>query len=117
MNKPICLEIRGYPIPGFKNGKMLIAKGKGGRPLPRPLLITRPDLQKVMDKMVASIESQLRSAFATRDAGTWTDASVQSWIASCVPADDCWAQVPEIHLKAELCKPGEEGASITIERL
>jgi hypothetical protein len=34
-----------------------------------------------------------------------------------VPADDCWEKIPEIVIRGELCQPGQEGATITIERL
>lgn len=113
----VTLEIKGKVIPGFKNNKMLIVKNQRGAPLPRPLLITRPDLQKQMTQIVASFESQLLSAYRIAAAETLTECSLLSWIASFVPEDDCLTQVPEIHIRAEMCEPGEEGATVTIERL
>jgi hypothetical protein len=113
----LTLELRGLVIPSFKNNKILIAKSPQGKPLDRPLLITKPEFQKIMARMVASIESQLRCAFRTEDGATLTGVSLRSAIALSMPEDDCWTQVPEISIRGELCEPGQEGATITIERL
>jgi hypothetical protein len=113
---PLTLEIIGL-IPSFKNHKMIITKGPGGRPLPRPLLITKPEYQERMKQITESFVLQLLSAFRTDSGETLTGCSLRSAIALCMPADDCWTQIPEIHLKAELCEPGEVGATILIERL
>lgn len=112
----LVLEVKGIVV-SFKNSKILIAKGRNGRPLPRPLLITKPELQKRMEEITESFVSQLLSAFPTGDGATLTGHSLRSAIASCTPADDCWTCLPEIHLKAELCAPGQEGATVILERL
>lgn len=96
---------------------MLITKDPRGRPLKNPLLITRPDLQKRMAKLTEDLKSQLESAYQTAIDGISTGCSLVSWIASHVPADDCWELVPEIQITAELCEPGKEGAEITITPL
>jgi hypothetical protein len=114
---PLKLEIKGMIVPSFKNSKQLIARGKGGRPLPRPLLITNPRYQKIMAAMVDSFHSQLLSAFQTTGGVTLTGASLRSAIASSVPADDAWRMLRPIHIDAELCKPGEEGVTLTLQRL
>jgi hypothetical protein len=114
--KPLILTVSG-PIPSFKNNKILIAKGPSGRPLERPLMITKPEFQKVMAKMVDSFVSQLQCAFQTGDGATLTGCSLRSAIALSVPADDCLTQVPEIHIRAEMVEKGREGATIVIERL
>jgi hypothetical protein len=113
---PLKLEVKGI-VPSFKNNKILITKGPSGKPLERPLLITKPEYQKKMAEITESFVLQLLSAFRTDSGGTLTGCSLRSAIALSMPADDCWTQIPEIHLKAELCEPGQEGASIMIERL
>lgn len=113
----ITLNLRGITIPSFKNNKMVIAKTPQGKPLDRPLLITKPEFQKVMLAIMDSFESELRSDFQQDAAQTLAGNSIQSWIAWCVPADDCWELIPEIQVSGELCEPGQEGATIVIERL
>jgi hypothetical protein len=116
-SRPVTIELRGIVVPSFKNNKILIAKSPSGKPLERPLLITKPENQKTMDKITDSIALQLLSAFRTDDGVTLTGRSLRCAIASCVPEDDCWTKVPEITIKGELCEPGNEGATIIIERL
>ena len=113
----VTLNLRGINIPSFKNNKMVITKSPNGRLLDRPLLITKPEFQKVMAAIMDSFESELCSAFQREGAQTLAASSIQSWIAWCVPADDCWEMIPEIQVSGELCEPGQEGATITIERL
>lgn len=113
----VKLVLKGITIPSFKNNKMVIAKSPSGKPLDRPLLITKPEFQKVMEQIMASFESQLLSAFQTADGQTLAASSTRSLIALSVPDDDCWSRIPEIHVRAEYCQPGEEGAEILIERL
>lgn len=133
----VVLELKGIgTIPSFKNNKMIIPpsskqiqmaldmgdlkaakaalKAFRGK---RPLMITKPEYQAVMNRMISSIASQLRSAFRTAAGPTCPESSIRSWIASYVPQDDCWTKIPDIVIKGELCAPGEEGATITIQRL
>jgi hypothetical protein len=110
------LEIRGLTVPSFKNNKILVSKGRNGQPLPRPLLITKPEFQKLMRKIEDSFVSQLISAFQTAGGETSTGHSLQSWIASIMPHDDCWTAVPEITVRGQLCQSGSEGATVTIEK-
>ena len=114
---PIKLEIRGLTIPSFKNNKLIITKTPQGKPLNRALIITKPEFQKVMRTMEADFERQLLSDFRATEGQTSAGSSIRSWIASSIPADDCWANIPEIIIKGELCEPGNEGASILIERI
>lgn len=114
---PIRLSIRGMTIPGFKNNKMLIAKGPNGKPLKRPLLITKPELQVLMEQITSSFVSQLLCAFRTEGGETLTGCSLRSAIASSMPVDDCLTVVPEIHIRAELCEPGSEGCEVIIEKI
>lgn len=116
ITSPLVLQIKGS-IPSFKNNKMLIVKSPSGRPLPRPLLITKPELQKRMQEIEDSFVSQLLCAFRTSDGQTLTGSSLQSAIAYAVPGDDAWTCIPEIHIRGQLCPPGQEGATITLERL
>jgi hypothetical protein len=131
----LTLEIRGK-IPSFKNNKMLIrpsakallmalahgdlsaVKGQLMAYLKKPILmITKPEYQQAMDRMIASIESQLLCASQTGSGQTFPANSTLCWIASCVPEDDCWTKLPEIQIRAELCEPGNEGATVVIERI
>ena len=115
--KPVVLELRGIIPPSFKNQKMLITKSAHGKPLDRPLMITKPEYQRIMARMVDSFVSQLLCAIQTNAGETLTGLSLRSAIACAVPEDDCWTQVPDQHIRGELCEPGHEGVTITIERL
>lgn len=116
ITNPLVLEIRGL-VPGKKNNKMLVTKDPRGRPLRKPLLITKPEYQEALERITESLRSQLLSACQTASGETLTASSVQSWIASSLPADDAWTHIPKITVQAELCAPGQEGASITVRRL
>lgn len=131
----VKLELLGK-IPSYKNNKMILkpslktvwlalTSGNLSRiklaleawALKPVLMITKPEYQRTMETMIASIESQLLSASQTACGQTFPESSTRSWIALSVPADDCWTKLPEIHIRAETCAPGHEGASIVIERL
>lgn len=105
------------PIPSFKNNKMMITKGPSGKPLERPLLITKPEFQQAMKKITDAIVSQCLSAFQIADVRICQESSIRSSIAWSLPADDCWEKIPEIIIRGELCEVGQEGATILIERL
>ncbi len=132
---PVKLELAGK-IPSFKNNKMLIQPSLRGLEAAlsrgdlqaarrefqvlkgkRPMLITKPEYQQRMGAMIASIESQLLSAFQTGSEQTLAASLIRSLIASSMPGDDCWTKVPEVIVRGELCEPGKEGATILIERL
>jgi hypothetical protein len=112
----VTLSIQGL-IPGKKNSKMLITKDPRGRPLRKPMLITKPDYQRALEKITESLRFQLLSGCQIGTGETLTASSLRSWIALSMPEDDAWTRIPEIHIRAELCEPGHEGATITIERL
>jgi len=116
ITKSLILEVKGS-IPSFKNNKMLLTKMPSGRPLDRPLLITKPEYQKRIAEIEDSFVSQLLCAFQTDDGQTLTGSSLRCAIALSVPEDDCWTQVPEIHFRGEPCARGQEGATVLIERL
>lgn len=130
----ITLELSGLgPVPSFKTGKKAIGwldpksvvtmvhggeiwiKKRGLRIMVRPM--TLPEHQEWMEKAISLIESRLRSAFQTIGVVIPMAASARSLIASLVPLDDCWTSYREVVIKSELCAPGQEGATITIERL
>lgn len=130
----VTIELRGLgPILSFKNQKRILAwldkslkrmeyragefwiAKKSIKIL--TALITKPDHQVWMERVISRIESQLRSALAITGGETQTDASQRSLIASSVPLDDCWTAFREVVIKSELCDPGSEGATIVIERL
>lgn len=114
--KTLTLTIKGL-IPGKKNNKMLITRDPKGRPLKEPLLITKPEYQKRIAIIREDLESALLSAIRTESAVTLTEPALRSLIALLLPEDDCWTFLPEISLRGELCAPGDEGATITIERI
>lgn len=113
---PLILEIRGL-IPGKKNNKMLVTKDPRGRPLRKPLLITKPEYQRALEQITESLRYQLLSACQTASGEILTASSVQSWIASSLPADDAWTHIPRMTVEAQLCECGQEGATVTIRRL
>jgi hypothetical protein len=131
---PIILELKGIgPIPSFKTGKRAFAwidsksatvmayKGeiwyrkRGLKAMARP--ITLPEHMEWMKKAISLIESQLRSVFQTIGVEIRMAACPRSRIATLLPCDDCWTSFRELVVKSELCAPGQEGATITIERL
>jgi hypothetical protein len=114
--KPLTLTVEGI-VPSFKNNKVLIAKGPSGKPLERPLLITKPEYQKKMKLITESFVLQLLSAFRTDSGEILTGCSLRSAIACALPEDDAWTHIPEILIRAEICEPGQEGGSITITRI
>lgn len=112
-SRPVVLELKGLgPVPSLKNHKRSIIQQNGK---PRP--ITDPGVKNWMECAIEAFESQLLCASQKNGGGMLTVASRRCLIASCVPADDCWTQVPEISVKCELCDPGQEGATIIIEKL
>jgi len=105
--KPVVLQVRGLgPVPAFKNSKLL-ARGR---------LLTKPEYREWMVKCVRNFVSQLVSGTAIEGVGMQTEPSPHCWTAW-LPPDDNWKCIPEIHVKAEMCAKGEEGATVTIERI
>lgn len=114
----LTLEIKGVgPVVSFKNSKVLITKGRGGRPLPKPLLVTKAEYKHQMRKIVESFASQLLCACQTANGGMGTARLRRSLIALLLPADDSLNDIPEIHLKVERVDEGQEGALIEIQRI
>lgn len=115
---PIVLELRGLgPIPSFKNRKLIRAWiDKTTRKI-RSLLYLEPELQQWMTQATSLLESQLSSALQTSGVETRTGALAPSQIATLLPLDDCWTSFRRVVIESELCEPGQEGATIIIERL
>jgi len=102
----IILAVRNQGhVPSFKNNKMLV----------RGRLITDPKKQKWMQRCIQSFESQLFLLTRTTAAGTLTDNSLRSLIASSLPLDDSHQWIPEIKIEAVQLEMGHEGAVIIIE--
>jgi hypothetical protein len=130
-SQPIVLTIKGIEVPYTRDGKSHVLRGvpsfktgktafawrdkATGKIMARPL--TLPEHRKWMELAILSLESQLCSALQITAAKIQTVASPRSWIASRVPLDDSWTWCPEITVRCELCAPGEEGATITVERI
>lgn len=99
----LSIRLMGNPK-SFKNAKRICGKQ----------LITRPDVKQWMKRVTQSFVSQLTSLCRIRESGTTTECLARFLTAS-LPLDDCWTEVEIGSVKTSLCKPGEEGAEITIE--
>jgi len=95
------------PVPAMKNNKM-IARGR---------LITNPKRQKWMEKCIEAFASQLLFGIPIKENETLTAQRVRSWIASNMPAKDSRQWIPQLYVEAVDCAKGEEGATITIDRI
>lgn len=115
--KPGPLPPPNYHIPSKKNNKMLITKDPRGRPLKKPMLITKPEYLEWTEKAIASLESQLLSKCLTTGEGIQQALSKLSAILSSLPVDDSVNDLPNGSWSVQFVKPGEEGATIKIERL
>lgn len=103
----VVLRVSGLgPVPAFKNSKLL-CRGK---------LITKPEYKKWMQRCVRSFVSQCSSGTATDGGGTPTAPSQPFSIAS-LPQDDNWQVISVLEVRAGLVPRGNEGATITIERI
>jgi len=80
-------------------------------------LFLAPKYKLRMDAIIRSIESQLYGISQTIELGTMMGCSQQSWIASHVPLDDSLAWIPQNSQSTHYVAKGEEGATITIERI
>ncbi len=102
MNIKVKLEIRNQGhIPAIKNSFHAIVK---------------PENRQWKKRCVESFAQQLLYGTAITEFGTPMRLSPQSLIAW-LPHDDRWQAIPETHVFCEKCEPGEEGATILIERL
>lgn len=109
----VNLEINGLGhVPSFKNNKSIFRNQKG-----KPFIATSPKRREWMDQATRLIESQLLFAFRMAMPEIQTAQSLRSWIASCLPLDDSWQWVNEIHIKTVQVPKGEEGAYISIEQI
>ena len=104
--------------PSFKNSKMLIVKNPRGRPLRRPMLITKPEYQELMEAIIQSFVFQLRSAFRGTDGKILTGSSLRALIALSMPEDDALPYLTGgISIRPRRVPKGEEGVTITVERI
>jgi hypothetical protein len=104
-------------IPSFKNMKRWTTSLPNGRPLKRPFLITEPRCQDWKERAVDSLESQLLSKCLITGEGIQQALSRLSAILSQLPADDSVSDLPCGSWSVQLVTAGEEGATITLERL
>ena len=111
LSDTLTLQVIGN-VPGKKNSKIMVPR-KGNQ---RPLLITKPEIKKFEQKLVESFRLQLISAIPTAAGATSRIPLKQFWM-RLLPQDDCWTQIPVVILTGQLCKPGEEGATVTIKRI
>jgi len=115
VGRKIVLEVKGI-TPSFKTQKTAYGwiDKASGKVHARPA--TLPEHREWMKATVLSFACQLRSAFQISASATRMDATLRSLIAS-LPRDDRWTIIPETIIKSELCEPGQEGATILIERI
>jgi len=104
-------------IPSLKNTKMWITKLPNGKPLKRPILITKPEHQEWKELAIQNLLSQLCSECQTGCDATPAVRSKLFAILSRLPEDDSVNDLREIHLRVEHVEPGQEGAVIEITRL
>lgn len=112
----IVLKLDRIP-PSFKNSKMIITKNPRGKPLPRPMLITKPEYQQALKAITESFVLQLLSACQTAGGATLTGSSLRSAIAWSTPEDDSLTHIQEETVRAEMCEPGNEGCEVILERM
>lgn len=118
-SRGIALKIRGLgPIPSFKNRKRIggLTRWPDGSWSGSPILVTRPDIKARKEEITSAIASQLRSMCPTGAGGTIQECWRRFAIAS-LPRDDCWQDMEIGAVTTELVPAGEEGCTITIERL
>lgn len=101
-NKIVLEAVTELPVPSFKNRKRVTPSGG---------LITDPAVKARLNDLTDAFVCALLLAYQTAGGATSTGCSLQSWIASCLPKDDCWTCVPEIIARAELA----EKPSVRIE--
>lgn len=105
-----------FHIPSFKNSKVTITQAHG-RALKRPMVITAPEYQEWKTKAVQSLESQLLSKCQTVAGEIQLERSKLFAMLSRLPEDDSVNDLREGSWKVVRVPPGEEGATIVIERL
>lgn len=110
----IVLEIKGLGhVPAFKNKKRSILDSNTG--LQRTL--TEPKTKQWMERCIQSFVSQLLSATQTTGDGTTPGRTKLSVIVLSLPLDDSRQWIPDTVLTTKEVPKGEEGATITIERI
>jgi hypothetical protein len=106
-SQSVTLTFQGQHVPSFKNSKML-TRGK---------LITKPEYQKIMQAIIRSFESQLRSWFQMNGIVMEMGPLQLSSIASYLPLDDSRKWIVEHSVGWQVVSKGQEGVKITIEPL
>lgn len=110
----IVLSVKNQgPVPTFKNNKRIALNRKTGQ----QFLMTDEKTKQWMTQCIRSFELQLFCATRIGDAEMPMVQHQPSSIASSLPLDDSWVWCPEINIRAELCEKGNEGATVTIERI
>lgn len=96
----------------------LVVKGLGHIPAIKNSMfsIVKKENREWKRRCVQNFLSQLISSLPTTESGTVTPLALQSLIAS-LPPDDNWQVIPSIRIEAQKVEPGEEGATIVIERI
>lgn len=114
LSYPVILEIRGIGnVPSFKNAKRISINRKTGKRFPR----TEKRVKDWMENAIQLIEYQLRGMFLIGESGILGECQRQSLIASSMPLDDSldW-MIPGAQSVIHV-PHGNEGCTITIERL
>lgn len=113
-NRPLAPN---YHIPSKKNCKTWLTKLPNGKPLKRPLLITKPEYQEWTEKVIQNLESTLLSECQTGSDATPQVRSKLFAILSLLFADDSVNDLKAGSWTVEMVPPGQEGCLVTITRL
>lgn len=107
------INVRGCGnTPSFKNRKRAIQDSKTGK----LRTLTERKVAQRKSRIQAVMLSELISVFATFDPEIST-AVRQQYLMRLLPPDDNWKVVCGLNVTGSKCNPGEEGFTITIERL
>lgn len=104
-------------VPSMKNSKMWMTKLANGKPLKRPLLISKPEYQVWRERAVQALESQCLSMCLITGEETQQALTRLSSICSLLFEDDSVSDLPQGTWSVHLVPPGKEGAVLLIERL
>ena len=99
-------------VPAFKNKKRAIQKANG-----QLRTLTDPKTRSWMDKVTLSFVCQLSSITPTTTGETLTAQQLRSLIVSLMPLDDSRQWVSQLVISDTDVEPGQEGATITIQKI
>ncbi len=99
-------------VPAFKNKKRAIQMPNG-----KMRTLTEPKIRDWMDRVTLSFVCQLSSITPTTTGATLTVQQLHSLIVSLMPLDDSRQWISQLVISDTDVEPGEEGATITIQKI